>query len=160
MQEVVIVSGARTPIGRFGGAFKDVSASELGSLVIRSALEQANIRPDQVDEVVLGNALQTAEAGYAARLASIGAGIPDEVPTIAINRQCSSGLEAINMAALMVKTGEVDIVVAGGIIPEDDRTALKALGVKAVFGPGTATPDIADFIRRAVEERDTASAAS
>ena len=57
MQEVVIVSGARTPIGRFGGAFKDVSASELGSLVIRSALEQANIRPDQVDEVVLGNAL-------------------------------------------------------------------------------------------------------
>ncbi len=100
MQEVVIVSGARTPIGRFGGAFKDVSASELGSLVIKSALDQANIRPDQVDEVVLGNVLQTAEAGYAARLASLGAGIPDEVPTIAINRQCSSGLEAINMAAL------------------------------------------------------------
>ena len=78
MQEAVIVSGARTPIGRFGGAFKDVSASELGSLAIKAALEQANIRPDQVDEVVLGNALQAAEAGYAARLASLGAGIPDE----------------------------------------------------------------------------------
>jgi len=131
MQEVVIVSGARTPIGRFGGAFKDVSASELGSLVIRSALEQANIRPDQVDEVVLGNALQTAEAGYAARLASIGAGIPDEVPTIAINRQCSSGLEAINMAALMVKTGEVDIVVAGGI--ENMSQSPYLIGYKARF---------------------------
>ena len=131
MQEVVIVSGARTPIGRFGGAFKDVSASELGSLVIKSALDQANIRPDQVDEVVLGNALQTAEAGYAARLASIGAGIPDEVPTIAINRQCSSGLEAINMAALMVKTGEVDIVVAGGI--ENMSQSPYLIGYKARF---------------------------
>jgi acetyl-CoA C-acetyltransferase len=115
MQEAVIVSGARTPIGRYGGAFKDVSASELGSLVIKAALEQANLRPDQIEEVVIGNALQAAESGYAARLASLGAGIPDETPTIAINRQCSSGLEAINMAALMVKTGEVDIAVAGGI---------------------------------------------
>jgi len=131
MQEVVIVSGARTPIGRFGGAFKDVSASELGSLVIRAALDQANIRPDQVDEVVLGNALQTEEAGYAARLASLGAGIPDEVPTIAINRQCSSGLEAINMAALMVKTGEVDIVVAGGI--ENMSQSPYLIGYKARF---------------------------
>ena len=114
MQEAVIVSGARTPIGRFGGAFKDLSASELGSLVIKFALDQANLRPDQVEEVVLGNALQTAEFGYAARLASLGAGIPAEVPTIAINRQCSSGLEAINMAAQLVKTGEVEIAVAGG----------------------------------------------
>ncbi|HIM50127.1 MAG TPA: thiolase family protein, partial [Dehalococcoidia bacterium] len=128
---VVIVSGARTPIGRFGGAFKDVSASELGSLVIKSALDQANIRPDQVDEVVLGNALQTAEAGYAARLASLGAAIPDEVPTIAINRQCSSGLEAINMAALMVKTGEVDIVIAGGI--ENMSQSPYLIGYKARF---------------------------
>jgi acetyl-CoA C-acetyltransferase len=115
MQEAVIVSGARTPIGRFGGAFKDVSASELGSLVIKAALDQANLRPDQVDEVLLGNALQTAEAGYAARLASLGGGIPAEVPTIAINRQCSSGLEAINLAAQLIKTGEVEIAVAGGI---------------------------------------------
>ncbi len=115
MQDAVIVSGARTPIGRFGGAFKDVSASELGSMVIRAALDQANLRPDQVDEVLLGNALQTAEAGYAARLASLVSGIPAEVPAIAINRQCSSGLEAINLAAQLIKTGEVEIAVAGGI---------------------------------------------
>ena len=114
MQEAVIVSGARTAVGRFGGAFKDVSAPDLGAQAIKSALERANISPDQVDEVVIGNALQATEAGYAARLASLRAGIPEEVPTIAINRQCSSGLEAINMAAQLVRTGEVDIVVAGG----------------------------------------------
>jgi acetyl-CoA C-acetyltransferase len=131
MPEAVIVSGARTPIGRFGGAFKDVSASELGSLVIKAALDQANLSPGQVDEVVLGNALQIAESGYAARLAALGAGIPDEVPTIAINRQCSSGLEAINIAAQLVKTGEVEIAVAGGI--ENMSQSPYLVGYKARF---------------------------
>ena len=114
MQDAVIVSGARTAVGRFGGAFKDVPAPELGAAAIGAALERANLSPDQVDEVVLGNALQATEAGYAARLASLKSGIPEEVPTIAVNRQCSSGLEAINMAAQLVRTGEVDIAVAGG----------------------------------------------
>ena len=114
MQDAVIVSGARTAVGRFGGAFKDVSAPELGAAAIKAALERAGLEPDQVDEVVMGNALQATEAGYAARLSSIRAGIPEEVPTIAVNRQCSSGLEAINMAAQLVRTGEVDIAVAGG----------------------------------------------
>jgi acetyl-CoA C-acetyltransferase len=114
LQEAVIVSGARTPVGRFGGAFKDVSAPDLGATAIRAALERAGITADMVDEVVMGNALQATEAGYAARLASLRAGVPEEVPTLAINRQCSSGLEAINMAAQLVRTGEVDIVVAGG----------------------------------------------
>ena len=114
MQDAVIVSGARTAVGRFGGAFKDVSAPELGAAAIRAALERANLAPDQVDEVVMGNALQATEAGYAARLSSIRAGIPEAVPTIAVNRQCSSGLEAINMAAQLVRTGEVDIAIAGG----------------------------------------------
>ncbi|MCH8870905.1 MAG: thiolase family protein [Chloroflexi bacterium] len=115
MQDAVIISGARTPVGRFGGAFKDTPAPELGAMAIKAAMERAGISPDQVEEVVLGNALQAAEAGYAARLAALKAGIPDETPTIAINRQCSSGLEAINMAAQLVRTGEVDIAVAGGI---------------------------------------------
>lgn len=115
MQDAVIVSGARTPVGRFGGAFKDVSAPDLGAEAIKAALERAGIDPDQVEEVALGNALQAQEAGYAARLATLKAGIPQETPTIAVNRQCSSGLEAINMAAQLVRTGEVDIAVAGGI---------------------------------------------
>ena len=115
MQDAVIVSGARTAIGKFGGAFKDVPAPALGARVIGEALRRANVEPGMVGEVVLGNALQSAEAGYAARLSSLGAGIPEEVPTIAVNRQCSSGLEAINMAAQLVRTGEVDIAVAGGV---------------------------------------------
>lgn len=115
MQDAVIVSGARTPVGRFGGAFKDVSAPDLGAEAIKAALERAGIEPEQVEEVALGNALQAQEAGYAARLAALKAGIPQETPTIAVNRQCSSGLEAINMAAQLVRTGEVDIAVAGGI---------------------------------------------
>ncbi len=114
MQNAVIISGARTPMGRFGGSFKDVPAPDLGAAAIRAALERAGIAPEMVEEVVMGNALQAAEAGYAARLASLNAGIPEETPTIAVNRQCSSGLEAINMAAQLVRTGEVDIAVAGG----------------------------------------------
>ena len=115
MQNAVIVSGARTPMGRFGGAFKDVAAPDLGAAAIKAALERAGVSPDMVEEVVLGNALQAQEAGYAARLASLNSGIPESTPTIAVNRQCSSGLEAINMAAQLIRTGEVDIAVAGGI---------------------------------------------
>ena len=114
MQDAVIVSGVRTAMGRFGGGFKDVSAPDLGAAVIRAAVERTGLSSDMVDEVVFGNALQATEAGYAARIASLRAGIPEEVPTLAINRQCSSGLEAINMAAQLVRTGEVDIAVAGG----------------------------------------------
>ena len=114
MERAVIVSGARTPVGRFGGAFKTYPASELGAVVIRAALERAGLDPAQVDEVVMGNALQASESGYVARLASLKAGVPQEVPAIAINRQCSSGLEAINLAAQMIRAGEVDVVVAGG----------------------------------------------
>ena len=114
MENAVIVSGARTPMGRFGGSFKDVAAPDLGATAIKAALERAGVSPDMVEEVVMGNALQAAEAGYAARLSSLNAGIPEETPTIAVNRQCSSGLEAINMAAMLVRSGEVDIAVAGG----------------------------------------------
>jgi acetyl-CoA C-acetyltransferase len=131
MHDAVIVSGARTPVGSFGGAFKDVPAPDLGATAIAEALKRANVPADQVDEVVLGNALQATEAGYAARLAALRAGIPQEVPTIAINRQCSSGLEAINMAAQLVRTGEVDIAVAGGT--ENMSQSPYMLGYKARF---------------------------
>ncbi|MCH7801625.1 MAG: hypothetical protein IIC24_08825, partial [Chloroflexi bacterium] len=114
MQRAVIVSGARTPIGRFGGAFKSFGAPDLGAVAIRAALERASLDPSLVEEVIMGNALQAQDAGYAARLAALRAGIPEEVPAITVNRICSSGLEAINLAAIMVLAGEVDIVVAGG----------------------------------------------
>jgi acetyl-CoA C-acetyltransferase len=114
MQDVVIVSGARTPIGRFGGAFKDLQASDLGAVAIRAAVERAGIAPDAVDEVILGNVLQAAETGYMARRAMLKAGLPDTVPAMTVNRACSSGLEAINLAVQSIMAGESEIVVAGG----------------------------------------------
>ena len=112
--EVVIVSGARTPIGRLGGAFKDMRGSALGAIAIRAAVERAGIAPEQVDEVIMGNVLQAAESGYAARRAMLEAGLPDTVPAMTVNRACSSGLEAINLAVASIATGESEIVVAGG----------------------------------------------
>lgn len=114
MERAVIVSGARTPVGRFGGAFKTMSASDLGGIAIRAALERAGIAPETVEDVIFGNAIQAEEAGYVARLALLKAGIPQEVPAICVNRQCSSGLEAINLAAQVIRAGEAEIVVAGG----------------------------------------------
>ena len=114
MRSAVIVGGVRTPMGGFGGALKDIPASELGAVAIKAALEQTNIRPQDVDEVFFGNVLQAEQAGYATRLAALHAGIPEEKPSITINRQCSSGLEAINIAVQLILTGEIDIAVAGG----------------------------------------------
>ena len=114
MNDAVIVSGARTPVGRFGGGFKDFSAADLGAVAIKAALEKAHVDPGMVDEVVLGNHYQLNHEGYTARLAALRAGLPEEVPAIVINRQCSSGLEAINIAVQLIRTGEAEIVVAGG----------------------------------------------
>ena len=114
MQDVVIVSGARTPVGRFGGAFKDLLASELGAVAIRAAVERAGIRPEDVDEVIMGNVLQADETGYTARRAMLKAGLPDHIPAMTVNRACSSGLEAINLAVQAIATGESEVVVAGG----------------------------------------------
>ena len=115
MQRSVIVSGARTPIGKFGGAFKSFSASDLGAVAIKAALERSSISPEIVDEIIIGNVLQTAEAGYSPRLAALKSGIPQEIPVIGINRQCASGLDAINIASDAIRTGRAEVIVAGGI---------------------------------------------
>ncbi len=114
MKDVVIVAGARTPIGRFGGSFKDLPASELGAVAIRAAVERAGIEPGDVDEVIMGNVLQADETGYTARRAMLKAGLPERIPAMTVNRACSSGLEAINLAVQAIATGESEIVVAGG----------------------------------------------
>ena len=111
---VVIVSGARTPVGRFGGSFKDMPASDLAALAMQSAIERAGREPEAIDEVIMGNVLQAAETGYMARRAMLKAGLPADIPAITVNRACSSGLEAINMAVMSIMTGEADVVVAGG----------------------------------------------
>lgn len=114
MQDVVIVGGARTPVGRFGGAFKDILASDLGAVAIKAAIERAGISPEDVDEVIMGNVLQADETGYTARRAMLKAGLPEHVPAMTVNRACSSGLEAINLAVQAIATGESEVVVAGG----------------------------------------------
>ena len=114
MTEVVIIAGARTAIGRFGGGFKDKPAAELGAAAISAALERAGLSPDQVDHVVMGCVGQVAEDAYLSRAAAIGAGIPVETPAVTVNRLCGSGLEAINTAARLIETGDADVVIAGG----------------------------------------------
>ncbi|MDP6823281.1 MAG: acetyl-CoA C-acetyltransferase [Dehalococcoidia bacterium] len=114
MTDVVIVSGARTAVGRFGGGFKDVAASDLGATAIKAAVERSGIEPGDVDEVILGNVLQAAETGYTARRAMIKAGLPESIPAMTVNRACSSGLEAINFAVMAIMTGQAEVIVAGG----------------------------------------------
>lgn len=114
MRQPVIVSGARTPVGRFGGGFKDVTAVDLGATAIREALRRAEVSPDLVEEVAVGNVLQLNHDSYTARLAALQAGIPETVPAFNLNRWCSSGLEAINFAAQLIMTGEVEVAVGAG----------------------------------------------
>jgi acetyl-CoA C-acetyltransferase len=112
--EVVILSGCRTAVGTFGGAFKDVPATELGALVVREAVRRAGVTPTDVDEVVLGCILQAGVGMNPARQASIRAGLPESVPAHTVNKVCGSGLKAVMLAAQAVKAGDVGLVVAGG----------------------------------------------
>ncbi len=114
MEEVVIVSGCRTPIGRLGGAFQDFSASDLAAVAIREAVCRSGVQPQQVDQVILGCVGQVMEDGYIARHAAVKAGLPIEVPAYTVNRICGSGLEAINTAARWIECGDASVVVAGG----------------------------------------------
>lgn len=114
MKKVVIVSGARTPIGSFGGSLKNFSAAELASIVIKEAIQRANISPELVDSVVLGEVGQIDEDGFIARVAMLKAGLPDKTIAYSVNRQCGSGLQAITNAMLEIQTGRSDVVVATG----------------------------------------------
>ena len=114
MEDVVIVGAARTPIGTFGGAFKDDSAVELGATVVREAVTRAAVRPDQVDEVVLGCVLPAGLGMNPARQAAIKGGLPDSVPATTLNKVCGSGLESVMRAAQAIRAGDSEIVVAGG----------------------------------------------
>ncbi|WP_195431277.1 acetyl-CoA C-acetyltransferase [Clostridium sp. D46t1_190503_E9] len=115
MREVVIASAVRTAIGSFGGALKDVSAVDLGSLVIKEAVAKAGIKGELVEEVVMGNVIQAGLGQNVARQAAVKAGLPVEVPAMTINKVCGSGLRTVALAAQMIKSGDVDIVVAGGM---------------------------------------------
>lgn len=114
MTEVVIVSAKRTAVGKFGGAFKNVSPVELGQVAVRGALADANLDANLVDEVILGNVLGAGQGQNVARQVSIAAGIPETVPAFTINKVCGSGLKSVVLAAQSILAGDNDIVVAGG----------------------------------------------
>ena len=116
MVEAFLVGGARTPVGRYGGALSAVRPDDLAALVVREAVARAGVDPDAIDEVILGNANGAGEENRnVARMATILAGLPLHIPGITVNRLCSSGLSAIIMASQMIKSGAADIVVAGGV---------------------------------------------
>jgi acetyl-CoA C-acetyltransferase len=113
-KDAVILAGCRTPIGTFGGAFKDVAAVELGTVVVREALARAGVAGDRVDEVVLGCVLQAGLGMNPARQVAIKAGLPESTPAVTVNKVCGSGLKAVTMAAQAVKCGDAEVVIAGG----------------------------------------------
>ena len=114
MEEVVLVSGCRTAIGKLSGAFQQMPASDLAAAVIKEAVSRAGVAPDQVDQVILGCVGQVMEDAYISRHAAVKAGLPIEVPAYTVNRICGSGLEAINTAARWIQSEDASVIVAGG----------------------------------------------
>jgi acetyl-CoA C-acetyltransferase len=114
MNDVVIVSAVRTPIGKFGGSFKDTSARTLGTTAVKEALTRANIAPENVDTVIFGNVLQAGTGQNVARQIAIDSGIPYEVPAMTINEVCGSGLKSVILGKQQIQLGEADVVVVGG----------------------------------------------
>ena len=115
MRKVVIASACRTAIGKMGGALANTPAVDLGTIVIKEALNRAGVKPEQVDQVYMGCVLQAGCGQNVARQAAINAGLPVEVPAVTINVLCGSGLDSVNEAARMIETGDADIIVAGGM---------------------------------------------
>jgi acetyl-CoA C-acetyltransferase len=115
MRETVIVSAVRTPTGKFLGALKDLTATELGALVVREAVRRAGIDPAIVDECIMGNVVSAGEGQNPARQAALNGGLPDRVAALTINKVCGSGLKAVMLADQGIRTGDIDVAVAGGM---------------------------------------------
>lgn len=114
MKDVVIVSGCRLPVGSYGGSLKNISAIDMGAMVVREAVKRAGIDPAAVDEVIIGQVGQVAENGFVARAISLKAGLPKETLAYSVNRQCGSSLQSIVEAVMEIQTGQSEVVVAGG----------------------------------------------
>lgn len=115
-KDVLIIGGARTPMGEYGGALRDLSANELGAIAAKAALERTGVEPDLIDHTVIGNALQTSgDAIYGARHVALKAGVPIDKPALTVNRLCGSGIQSIVSGAQMIQLGEAQTVLAGGM---------------------------------------------
>lgn len=141
MKEVVVVSAVRTPLGGFLGSLSSLSATQLGSIAIKGALDKINLDPKEVQEVLMGNVLQAGVGQAPARQAAMGAGIPDTVPCTTVNKVCSSGMKALMQAAQAIRCGDAEVVVAGGMesmsnVPHylDGRNGVKLGDIKMKDG--------------------------
>src|SRR3990172_586128 len=113
-EEVVLISGARTPVGKFGRSFKDMSAVNLGALVVKEAVRRAGVQMDEVEEVIMGNVISAGLGQNPARQAAIYAGLSPEIGSFTINKVCGSGLKAVMLAAQSIRAGDANIIVSGG----------------------------------------------
>lgn len=131
MQQIAILGACRTAVGKYGGALTNTPAVRLGEVVIRETLKRSGVRPEQVDEVLMGNVIQAGNGQNIARQAAMAAGLPETVPASTLNNVCGSGLKTLNMAAAMIRNGDADIMVVGGI---ENMSAAPYLIEKARFG--------------------------
>src|SRR6266702_3645875 len=115
IREAVIISAVRTPVGKFLGALKTFKATDLGAIVVREAVKRAGVKPEDVDEVIMGCVIQAGLGQNPARQAALHGGLPDKVSAVTVNKVCGSGLKAVMMAAQGVQLGDTEIVVAGGM---------------------------------------------
>src|SRR5919198_2022741 len=115
MREAVIVSAVRTPTGKFLGALKGFSATQLGAMIVREAICRARIDPDIVDECIMGNVVTAGLGQNPARQAALRGGLPDHVAALTVNKVCGSGLKAVMLADQAIRTGDIDVAVAGGM---------------------------------------------
>ncbi|ABX03171.1 MAG TPA: acetyl-CoA C-acetyltransferase [Herpetosiphon sp.] len=142
-REPVLLSAARTPIGKFGGSLADLTAPQLGAIAIKAALERAGINGDVVDEVIMGNVVGAGLGQAPARQAALGAGVPDSVSALTINKVCGSGLKAVMLAASMIKAGDAELIVAGGM---ENMSRAPYLLPQARFGYRLGNGEIQDAV--------------
>src|SRR5438270_1825233 len=137
----VIVAGARTPIGRFGGGLSSLPAVELGGVAIAAAVERARVEPSEVDYVIMGQVLQAGAGQITARQAAVKGGVPIEVPAITINKVCLSGLNAIALADQLIRSGEIEVAIAGGM---ESMSMAPYVVPKARFGARMGNAEMVD----------------
>src|SRR3954467_2388436 len=136
--DAFILSAARTPIGKFLGGLSDLPAPKLGAIAIAEALKRANVRPDQVEDVIMGNVVQAGVGQAPARRGALLAGVPDTTPAHTTNMVCGSGLKAVMLAAQSIRAGDANLIVAGGMESMRRRSFLLT-GARSGFKYGTET---------------------
>ena len=145
MSDIVIASAVRTAGGRFGGAFKRVSAVELGALILQEAVRRGGIEPKQVDEVVFGTGWQAGLGPNIGRLVTVKGGLPHEVPAFTVNKRCGSSLRAVSLAAQMIKAGDVEVVLAGG---SENTSQVPYIAVGARWGNRMGDSKLVDVMHK------------